>query len=285
MAFTQKIIDVQVGGISTIGLRVSCHVLAGGENSLQECDAVIYGLPLSEQNSVSTLGWKGQKPGADQVSVFAGDTAGGMSLVYQGTIWAAYSDYQGGPNVPLHIVAHAGTKEAAMVAPPTSINNKSADVAQMMQKLAGQMGLQFENGGVNAKIAYPYLPGALKDQAWQLAAAANIHVTIDRGTLAIWPTDGSGARPGEVVVSPRTGLVGYPSWAAEGIRLKMLFNPNLKLGGHVTVTGSSITPANGTWEIVRLEHSLQSFTPDGEWFSSVVAWQPKPGQGEPSVAQ
>lgn len=290
MAFTKKIIAATLtsgGGnfspVNTQGLRTSCHAVAAGADSMAELDLQIYGLPLSTQNQMSTLGWQGQKPGADSVSVYAGDE-NGLALIFKGTIWACYSDFQGGPNVPMHVVAHAGTREAGIKIPPTSINNKSADVAGMFSTLAGQMGLQFENGGVNTKVAYPYLPGDPRTQARELANHANVRWTIDRGTLAIWPANGN--RSGSVTVGPGMGLVGYPSWSAEGIRLKVEYSPgqDFKLGGQIIVQGSAITPANGTWTISRLEWSLQSFTPNGQWFVDVHGWTPKPG-GAPGISQ
>lgn len=292
MAFTQKIIKAQITSgsgsfapVSTQGLRTTCHAIAAGADSMAELDLVIYGLPLSQQNQISTLGWQGQKPGADSVSVFAGDAQNGLALIYKGTIWAAYSDFQGGPAVPLHVIAHSGAREAGIKIPPTSINNKSADVAQMFSTLAGQMGLQFENGGVSGlKLAYPYLPGDPRTQARELANHANVRWTIDRGTLAIWPATGN--RSGSITVGPGKGLVGYPSWSAEGIRLKVEYSPvqDFKIGGQITVQDSAITPANRTWTITRLEWSLQALTPNGQWFVDVHGWTPTAG-GAPGISQ
>src|SRR5712691_8451722 len=273
MAFTQKLINVTFtsgsGGFSPLnltGLRVTCHTIAGAGDSMIECDIRGYGMTLSHMNQLSTLGWRVLKPGGDKVSVYAGD-ASGMSLVFTGTIWQAVSDFQGGPNLPFHVVAHAGSRESALKVKPTSINNKSADVAQIAQQLAGQMGLQFENSGVNIKLAYPYLPGTARTQMAQLAKHANINWTIDRETLAIWPSDGnrSGASP---LISPHTGMVGYPSMSSVGIKLKTLFNNELRIGGQVQVE-SSVTTANGTWTIYKIEHNLQALTPNGEWFTTV----------------
>src|SRR5258706_365909 len=97
------------------------------------------------------------------------------------------------------------------------------------------------------KLAYPYLPGTARTQMAQLAKHANINWTIDRETLAIWPSDGNrnGASP---LISPHTGMVGYPSMSSVGIKLKTLFNNELRIGGQVQVQ-SSVTTANGTWTI------------------------------------
>lgn len=292
MAFTQKFIQVNFSSgqnsfspIQLSGLRTFCHVVAGGNFTLQECDLVIYGMTLAHMNQLSTLGWKvdpsgGGKVGADGLEVYAGDNTGSFSLVYKGTVYVAYSDFQGGPNIPFHVIAQSGSNAAGMITKPISVNNKSADVAGIMSQIAGNAGLQFENNGVNVKIAYPYLPGTPKDQAYQLAKHAGINITIDKGKLAIWPQ--SGNRQGSATVSPTTGLVGYPAWSSEGIKLKMLYNPDLQLGGQITVQGSAITPANGTWTISRLEHNLQAFTPNGEWFSTVQAYKAEQGVSLPS---
>lgn len=287
MSFSQKLIKATItsggGGFSPIntqGLRTTFHCLSAGGDSMIEADLIIYGIPLSIQNQVSTLGWQGQKPNADSISVYAGDSQAGLALIFTGTIWAAYSDFQGGPNVPLHITSHSGHRETGIAVPPTSINSKSADVSQMFSKLASQMGLQFENNNVQSKIAYPYFPGDPHTQAAELATATNTRWVIERGKLAIWPPDGN--RSNNVTVGPGNGLVGYPSWSAQGIKLKIAYSPqqDFTQGGQITVAGSAITNANGTWTINRLEWSLQAFTPNGQWFVDVTAGQ-KAGSGQP----
>jgi hypothetical protein len=284
MSFTQKLINVTFtsgnGGFSPIaisGLRITCHALVAGENSMASCDLLIYGMTLSHMNQLSTLGWASGKPGNDMVQVYAGDNVGGMSLVYQGTIWQAVSDFQGGPNLPFHVVAQAGSRESALNIKPTSINNKSADFVQIWNQLAGQMGLQPETNGINVKLAYPYLPYSAREQAATLAQHAGVYWAIDRGVLAAWPQNGNrqGAAP---LISPQTGMVGYPSWSSYGIKVKTLFNNQLQIGGQVQIQ-SSITPANGMWVIDRIEQNLQCLTPNGEWFTTFEAHSPTKGGG------
>jgi hypothetical protein len=276
MAFTQKLINVTFNSgagsfspISLTGLRITCHTEAGAEPSMLWCDLLIYGMTLSHMNQLSTLGWAVQKPGKDTISVYAGD-ASGMSLIYKGDIWQAVSDYQGGPNLPFHVVAKSGSRESALNVKPISVNSKSADFAQLWQQIAQKMGLQPETNGINVKLAYPYLPYSARDMAVALAQHANVNWTIDRDVLAAWPRYGSrqGAAP---LISPQTGMVGYPSWSASGIKIRTLFNNELKIGGKVQVQ-SSITPANGTWSISKLEHNLQALTPNGEWFTTIEAY-------------
>lgn len=202
------------------------------------------------------------------VEVFAGD-ANGMSLIFRGDIWQAVSDYQGGPNLPFHVVAKTGQRESALNVKPISVNNKSADFSSLWQQIAKKMGLQSEVNGIKIKIAYPYLPYSARDMALALAKHADVNWTIDRGVLAAWTRTGSrqGSTP---LISPQTGMVGYPSWSAGGIKLRTLFNNELRIGGSVQVQ-SSIKPANGGWAIDKLEHNLQALTPNGEWFTTIEA--------------
>ncbi len=232
------------------------------------CDLLIYGMTLSHMNQLSTLGLAVQKPGADSVEVYAGD-ASGMSLVFKGTIWQAVSDFQGGPNLPFHVVAHTGSRESALNVKPISVNSKSADFSSLWQQIAKKMGLQSETNGIKIKLAYPYLPYSAREMAVALAKHAGVNWTIDRGVLAAWPRYGSrqGSTP---LISSQTGMVGYPSWSASGIKLRLEFNNDIRIGGSVQVQ-SSIKPANGTWIVDKLEHNLQALTPNGEWFTTIEA--------------
>jgi hypothetical protein len=49
-----------------------------------------------------------------------------------------------------------------------------------------------------------------------------------------------------------------------GVRLKIIFQPQLDYGRTVSVTGSAITPTNKIRSVYLLEHSLGSFKPNGE---------------------
>jgi hypothetical protein len=61
--------------------------------------------------------------------------------------------------------------------------------------------------------------------------------------LAITPP--GPARAGDpVLISPQTGMVGYPTFVSPNIVVKALFNPNVKYQGLIQVQ-SELTPACG----------------------------------------
>jgi hypothetical protein len=259
--------------------RITAHVTNVGTPTGSTLSMTIYGMTLSLMNQLSTLGMVIQLVPKDTILVQAGDAGGQQNTVFAGTILNAWSDFQPAPEVAFHVQAQAGLADAVAPVPPSSFQG-SADVATIMQGLAGKMtgstgkALNFENNGVSVKLSNPYFPGTLRQQAYALAKHAGINIEIANDTLAIWPSGKT--REGTVpVISPQSGLqVGYPSFTPQGILVKTVFNPQLKFGGQFKLQGSQITPANNTWAINFIDLSLESQTPHGEWFSMIGGYNP-----------
>jgi hypothetical protein len=74
------------------------------------------------------------------------------------------------------------------------------------------------------------------------------------------------------LISPETGLVGYPAYTGQGIALRTLYNPSVGYGSEINVE-SILTPACGTWVVNRLAYDLESKVPDGNWFCDIEAAQ------------
>ena len=273
MAFSQKQITVQFdlangqfeGGGNTaevFGLRVSCNIVNAGQGSGQ-AEISIWGLPLALMNQLSTVGSQYNQMYQNSISVLAGDDETGQNLVWSGTIVYAYVDAQAMPDVSFRISSLPGAFQAAKPIPPLSIRG-SADASQMMKSLAGQMGFSFEDAGVKVKLANPSYPGTAWTQALAIARDGAFDVGIDRGTMVITPA--GKARDGDaVLISPQTGMVGYPFFQQAFVLVRVLYNPAVKYQGKVQIQ-SDLTPACGTWKVNRLEYQLEAMMPHGKWF-------------------
>jgi len=262
------------GGGNTVtlsGLRTSCRVNKAGGPSDSTADITIYGMSESKMNQLSTLGVQINLVPKNSIVVQAGDEDG-LSTVFQGYILSAYADHNASPQVAFRISAQTGLPDATVPTPVTS-NQGSGDVAVMMADLAGKMGLYFENNGVTAKLSNPYYPGSPKTQFDAIKRDANIEGTIDNGKLAIWPKNGSrgGAVP---LISPETGMIGYPSYTAYGIALRSIFNPSIGFNGKIKVE-SRLQPACGEWVVYAMDYDLESLVPKGKWEISMMAYNPK----------
>jgi hypothetical protein len=250
--------------------RISAHIEGAGGPDGITLSAAIYGMPLSMMNALSLVGKQFGGVSQNTVSLSAGDTESGQQLAFKG--WfipgGAFVDGSSQPNVCFRIEAKGTAYVNAKPIPPTSVKGQ-ADAVKIMQGLAGQAGLQFENNGVSAKMRNPYFWSTLGMQMRSVADHGGFEHVIDRGTLAIWPSNGNRSSAGNVFLSPQTGMVGYPAFEQASVVITSIFNAKLTLGGQFTVQ-SSVTPANGTWNIIRFSHDIEANIPKGKWFTTVV---------------
>jgi hypothetical protein len=262
------------GNVATLrGFRASARVRHAGGPSDGTLDLTVWGMTETMMNQLSTLGMQINLVPKNTVVVSAGDNNGTPTTVFLGYILQAWADFSQQPEVPFHITAHTGLPQSVIPAQATSYRGQ-VDVGTIMSGLATSMGLKFENSGVQVQLRNPYFAGSYKSQMRECAEAAGISASIINGTLAIWPKNGSrgGAIP---MVSPDTGLVGYPAYNAYGIMIETLFNPSIGFGQKINVQ-SSLQPACGEWAVYGLDHELDEEVPDGgRWHSRILAYNPK----------
>ncbi|CAK7258662.1 MULTISPECIES: hypothetical protein [unclassified Shinella] len=278
MAFSQKRIEVtftlatgsfEGGGnsYSAAGLRTSCSGTVVGGQQINNFRMAIFGLPLDVMNQLSNVGPRFQQTLDNRVTVTAGDDVSGMHVVFEGNIYHAMVDATAMPQVAFLVEAKTGYFHQVKPATPLSIRG-SADVAGMMSQIAGQLGMSFENNGVTAKLANPYYAGSLVQQATAIARDAGIVWVMERNVLAI--NNPGDKREGEtVLISPQTGLIGYPLFNQQQIILKSAFNPAVKFQGEIEVK-SDIEPANGKWIVNALNYELEAEMPQGKWHMDIV---------------
>lgn len=254
--------------VTLSGHRVSVSATLAGGAGLGQTQVRIFGMSLSLMNQLSTIGKLPLQFRRNTITVIAGDEVNGMAQIFQGTVIAAWADLMSAPEVSFNITGSAGLIEALLPIPASSYPG-TADAAVILANLASQMpDVSFENNGVSVILSTPYYPGSARAQAEAVVQAAGIEWNgIENGILAIWPR--GGARKGLVpLVSPTSGLVGYPTYTATGIVITTIFNPVVRFGGQIQVA-SSLTPACGTWNIVTLVHDIESEVPNGKWFSQM----------------
>ncbi|SKC78269.1 hypothetical protein SAMN05445504_2366 [Burkholderia sp. CF099] len=281
MSFTKKRIDVTVtlgtgqfgdSGSNTMtltGHRVHAGIQVHGGDAMPQAQLRLFGVPLDTINQLTTIGpINAAVMFRNSLLVAAGDDETGMQTLYSGTIWQSWGEFESMPDVPLNIIGLGGL--AAALKPVGALSYPgAADVATIMQTLADMMGLAFENNGVSVQLSNPYFPGTALAQVRSCARAADVRWTIDRGTLAIWPKDGARTGGDVPLISPDTGLRGYPSFSSNGLVLTTLLNTQIKPGGVVQVE-SSLTAACGKWVVMQVSHALQSETPNGQWFTQIL---------------
>lgn len=251
--------------VTVQGLRAAVEIEKAGGMTMSPAKVRIWGLSANTMHQLTMLSFQslGVVRNTLQIEAIDGPT---VTTVFSGQIKQAWPDYQQLPDVYLYIEAINGWFDNIASVPPTSYKG-NVDVSQIMRTLAVQMDRAFENNGVSVKLSSPYLAGTTTDKVYQVARAANIDVYLDDFVLAITPK--GAPRSGNIaVVSPATGLIGYPQWDQVGVTFRTLFNPDILWGGKVKVE-SSIPQAAGTWSVQQVAHSLSSKFPGGPWFSTI----------------
>lgn len=282
-------------GFNTVklsGLRTIVTLNKSGAPSQDHAFVRIYGVQDSVMNAVSTLGiplqmWRMN----NAMLIEAGDTINGMAVIYSGYLRTAFQDLAEAPETSLNLEGWGGGGQAIFPVPPLSFPGQF-DVATAMQGLAARQGWSFENNGVQVQLPTSYYPGTALKQIHDIARDANIEAYPDTGTnpitLALWPKYGT--RAGQIpLISTTSGLIGYPRFQSNGMSFRMLFNPNLKIGGQIKMQSSIGVPArtitsneattfrlppgtqtaggpNGLWTVISpLTYNLAAQLPNGPW--------------------
>lgn len=247
------------------GFRAIADIDKAGGMMMGTLKAKIYGVRQEDMNSITTLQWKPRTWIPNTVEVFAIDGAA-ETLVFAGNIVNAWADYQSMPDVFLHIQAQAAFFNALKAIPPRSFKGP-IDVPSVMGQIAADLGYTFENNGVTTQLTDMYLPNTGLEQAKDLARAAGCDLYLDDKVLAITPPNVP--RKALIpVISPTSGLIGYPTFDGVGVNFQALFNPGVTFGGSIKLE-TNVQQAAGEWIVTSVAHRLESEKPGGAWFSTI----------------
>lgn len=243
-------------------LRTECRINYGNGALMPSAQIRIYGLKLENMLSLLRVKWSTIEALQNIIQIEAGDSDN-MSIVYKGNITFARTDFTTAPNVSLIIESNTAIFHNLNPAPPRSFDGE-IDVAEAIETLAKDMGMNFENNGVKARLQNQYLPDTALKKVQMLAKNAGCDLYIDNDTIAISPKD-SPRMISIPVISPKTGLIGYPVPDLIGLNFVCLYDTAMKFGGLVEIKDSSISQCNGRWRIYGMSITLESITPNGKW--------------------
>ncbi len=298
-SFVQKLINLQISlgspttnqpgifasgpGLGTNVVTLSNHRtsvrisnVGGGANY---ATIHVWGVNQSTMNELSQLGAVYNQVRQNSVIVSAGDAINGIVPIYASGIWLSYADYNQQPEVPLVMTCKGALAESVINVAPTTFSGVS-DVATLMAGWAALINKTLENNGVTAKLANPYYGGNTWSKIQSAARDANINAQVDGSVLAIWPKGGSRTVATVPLISPATGMIGYPgAYSPNGyLVVRHLFNPLVRIGGQIKLQSSvlsSILPnqmADVLWTVYQLDLALDSLVPHGEWMGTALCY-------------
>lgn len=275
----QKDPDFDDKGNNTIiaeGLRVTASIQSGNGAPMPSAKIMVYGLSQPVMNKLAKIRWNTDDARLNYVRLEASQDGGeSYVIVYEGVIQYAYPNFGSSPEVILTIDSTSAIQHKIRPVEPVSFKGE-IDVASAVEQICKKMSMRFENGGVTGRVSNPYLPETALDQIFKLCDAVNAKAIIEFNTIAITPVGQAREIP-IPVISPKTGLIGYPIPTITGVRFQCLFDPVVRFQGLVEIKESIIEMCNGRWLIMGITHYLESEVAGGRWLSEIEAIYPTGG--------
>ena len=252
------------------GIETHVSIEKPGEPDQNKATVEMYNLTMDAMRDMTTLSFRPLQTKKNLIVIFAGDETNGMSQCFAGEIDTAYADFSGAPTIKMHIEAAAGSYPNLKASAPIAVKG-SQTAASLIEGFAKESGYTFVNNGVTASVKNAVLNGSPVQKARTVANMVGCELIIDDNTMKIQPFDKGLDEGNAVLMSKDSGMLGYPTFTSEGIKLRCLYNPDLQLGGMIEV--DTVVPgAKGSWKITKLSHSLvANAVSPGDWFSEIEA--------------
>lgn len=251
------------------GLRVSC-VLAFGNGAIMPTAQVrIFGLPMEKIDKVTRIHWNTEESLRDLIKIEIGNMGEKLRVAFQGAIAFAYPDLKASPDVALVVEAQTGLFENLKPAPPYTApeGEKLQDIIEIICK---RMGYNFENNGVNKTLGEVALFGSDLDKIKQLCTDNGVDYSTEHGLISISPK-GQPRKISKLIISPHSGLLGYPTPNKRGVTFTCLYDAMIRLHAPIEIKDSLIKRCNGEWRIIGAKAFIESNVPNGLWSMDVNA--------------
>ena len=261
--------------------KMSASIIMAGSASLPIGNFVIYGLSKDIMDKLTVYQWNFAQYTNAVIELYAND-----NLVYSGTFLESYADYSNMPNVPFiiravyGITANLQNVNALSFGKAVKVTDIATSICNLMdEKITVINGLKKHDDKGNA-IPIPTLTdatfwGSPLTMLWKLRTDANINISIWNGEAVL--TYIGDYNPNYVdipLVNSETGLVGSPVRKTQTIwALKVLYHPAFKPEGLIRIQ-SKLVPNAGNFyaTIYNMTFSLDSQTPNGQWFIDMEVW-------------
>lgn len=253
------------------GLRATVDITYPGPPSFPSSNMRIFGMASQDMRALTAL-TQGVLTYGDNSVIVEANNGDGWTAVFAGQIITAVPDFAGAPDVALQIFSQTLGFELLNPATPSSFP-VAAEYVAVITAIAAKMNRTVTNSGVSGTFNdATYFANTPAEQLRTAAKKANIQVYTDiAGVVEICPVGGP-RNIARWVLSPDSGLIGYPTLRDVNlIGIVAVFNPALRYGAQIQVSGSDQVYANGNWQIYDVTHRLSSLMPDGPWFSELTA--------------
>ena len=193
-------------------------------------------------------------PQRKSVIVEVGRVSYGASILYQGDIFRVQPS--GKPDIGVSLKCLTGYYDKRSILSRTFGALSSLSEVAKQAALDNGLSLSFEIQDKNIG-AYTFTGSAFQEIV-NLESLALSDVFVDNGTLYVKEAEKQKTGATIKVLNKNTGMVGIPEGTENGVRVSMLYDPVVQIGGRIRLT-SEINPVlDGDYIVYMLEFDITS---------------------------
>lgn len=181
------------------------------------------------------------------VTLQAGYVDGPFGIVFQGSIIQTKRGWEGEGGVDSYVdiiaadanESYIGATIRAAVAAGSTFKQRLDALTKAGAIPQGHVGDLPPNQLPRGRVYY----GMVRDHLRDFSASTNTSWWIQNGQIQVIPT--TGFLPGDaIVLTSKTGLIGWPRQTEQGIEMRCLLNPSIKPGTRVQIDNSAVLEAD-----------------------------------------
>ncbi len=231
-----------------------------------QLDLKIFGMRAKDMDALTSAWIDSTAIRDNRIELFA-DNGNGYQQVFKGTIIEAQPLYKLAPDVPFQILGMISYFNTIEVTDALSYQG-TVDINTIGQDLAQKMNLTFKS---NAKstLNNPNYKGTLFDQLRNACYDAKVDFYFQGDTLVFTPVEKPFDSTPAVILSPTTGLIGYPEYSRRGLVVTALYDPAYLCGSAIEIKDSAVKGTNGRWYPFSIQFDLSANMPRGQWMATL----------------
>lgn len=188
-----------------------------------------------------------------RIIVEAGRQSHGVSTVFVGDITSATVTQP--PDITLCLKAATGNHAKGNVVQRSQPG--LCNLRQIASHAAGDLGLSLDFQAQDKQIANYSFTGSALRQVDQLGNLGFVNAYVDDSAL-ILKNYGAPLAGSTRVLNIDSGLIGIPEFTERGVKVKMLYDNQTKLGTGLVIESQMNPAANGTYTVYKLAFELAS---------------------------
>ncbi len=245
-------------------LRMTATTVISNRQASQ-LDLKIYGMRAKDMDALTSAWIDSNAIRDNRIELYA-DDGNGYKLVFKGTIIEAQPLYKMAPNVPFQILGMISYFNTIEVTEPL-VYRGTVSMKTIGEALAHKMdNMSFASSGIDGvTLNNPNYPGTVFDQLRNACYDAKIDFYFQGDTLVFTPVDKPFTNVPTVILSPTSGLIGYPEYSRRGLVVTALYDSAFLCGSAIEIVGSAVKGTNGRWYPFTIQFDLSANMPRGSW--------------------